>query len=107
MPVVNTTTSLINREPTSLQRLTPGAVARSSILNEKLFSENCETTRILLLLLLGITEYTTSGDVLSLAAMRAHDLCRRLGISDEAFQEVIGQYADFAQVVRQNNPFAF
>lgn len=91
----------------SLQPSEQGAAAISSILIEKLSCERSETVLVLVSLLMGITEHTTSGDVLALASYRAKDLCLRAGISEDVFLEVLRAYADVAQRLRSRNPFAF
>lgn len=62
---------------------------------------------VLMAILQGLTENTTSGDVIALAVFRAKDLCRQFGISEDEFNDIIDQYLNFADHVRKKNPLAF
>ncbi len=102
-----TSTSLASPVGKSLQLSEQGAVAISSMLTERLSCGKSETVIVLVSLLIGITENTTSSDVLALASYRAKDICLQAGISEEDFLEVLRAYADIAQRLRSWNPFAF
>jgi len=103
----STTRSLASRDGKGLQHSEPDVAALSLILTEKLSCEKSETVIVLMSLLLGITENTTSGDVLSLASFRAKDICDRLGIDEHIFLEVVGAYSEVAKRLRSWNPLAF
>lgn len=105
--VENTTRSLSIQPPCCLQPSTPDAVAPYSTRHGKPSSENSETILILMAILQGVTEYTTSGDVLALAVFRAQAVCSGMGISEDTFTEVVRRYGEFAKVARKGNPFAF
>jgi hypothetical protein len=90
--------------PTTLQPLGPDAVALSSTPTE---TQSSQKEIILMALLFGLTENTTSGDVLHLAVWRAQDLCQRLGVNEETFTQVIRQYGEFSEKLRAKNPLAF
>jgi hypothetical protein len=67
----------------------PDAVALYSTLFGRPSSENCETILILMAILQGVTENTTSGDVLALGVYRAQDICSAMGIAEDTFMEVV------------------
>lgn len=102
----NTTRSLATQPPSCPLPSTPDAAALSTVIAE-LSSESYSTILVLLCLLHGITENTTSGDVLALAAYRAQDLSRELGVDEDTFADVIRRYSQFAQAVRRWNPLAY
>lgn len=58
-------------------------------------------------ILQGVTENTTSGDVLALAVYRAQDICLAMGIAEDTFAEVVRRYGEFAKMARKGNPLAF
>lgn len=104
--VESTTKSLATQPPSCPLPSMPDAAALSTVIAE-LSSESYSTILVLLCLLHGITENTTSGDVLALAAYRAKDLSEQMGIDEDTFAEVIRRYGEFAKAVRSWNPLAF
>ena len=106
-PVENTMKSLVPLDGKSHQLSERAAACLSSILTGTESSENCEQVLVLLSILLGITENTTSGDVLALGVYRAQDLCDEFGIDEEVFKETVGRFARFAKESRSWNPLAF
>jgi TRAP-type mannitol/chloroaromatic compound transport system substrate-binding protein len=77
------------------------------MLTDKQFCENSQTVLILLAILQGITENTTSGDVIELSIYRAEDMCRAIGVSKDEFKEVVNRFVQFSKQVRGWNPLAF
>ena len=105
--VPNTTRSLANPDGRALQHSEPDDAALSSILTERLSCEKSETVIVLISLLLGITENTTSSDVLALASHRAKDICDRAGLDEQTFLEVLEAYGEAAKRLRLWNPLAY
>lgn len=105
--VASTNKSLVNRDGRPLQRLEADAALLSEMQTEPLFCENSQTILILVALLHGITENTTSGDVIALATYRARDMCLQAGIDEELFRRVVTRFGEYAKKTRAWNPLAF
>ena len=107
IPVASMIKSLLPQVGKSHQLSERGVAALSSILTGKQSSENCEQVLVLLSILFGITENTTSGDVLTMGMYRAEDLCHEFGVDETVFKETVGRFARLAKESRSRNPLAF
>lgn len=105
--VESTTTSLVPLDGKSRQLSEQVAACLSSMKIEKQSSESYEQVVVLLTILLGITENTTSGDVLALGIYKAQDLCDEMGVDPTVFKETVGRFARFAEQSRKWNPLAY
>jgi hypothetical protein len=106
--VASTTRSLASPAGKCAQLLAPDAQALLATVTEMPFSETSkQAVTVLMSLLFGITENTISGDVLALGTYRAQDICDRMGIDEDLFEEVVADYIRFANQIRNKNPMAF
>lgn len=105
--VASTTRSLVNQDGSSHQLSDQGAALLSSMRIEGLSYENSQVMLTLLSLLLGITENTTSGDVIALSMYRAKDLSEQLGVSEEIARDTLQKFDAISRRLRSWNPLAF
>lgn len=105
-PVESTSTSLVSRGGNSLRPSGRDVVPAYSTLIEMPFCEN-ELILSLMAMLVGITAYTTSGDVMVMGMTTAEDICAGLGLPPEKFKPIAQQFLRESWKLRKWNKLAY
>jgi len=105
-PAESTSTSLTSRGGNSLRPSGRDVVPAYSTLIDMPFCEN-ELVLSLMAMLVGVTTFTTSGDVMAIGMSTAEDICAKHGLSPDKFRPIAKQFLRESWKLRKWNKLAY